>query len=93
LLVVLGRRAADLVITGLPHPTLTAILAVLHVGAGCSADAYALWGYGLSRLPARQVALLGNLELVCGIVVATALAGETFTPLHLAGAAFVLVGV
>ena len=44
-------------------------------------------------LPARQVAPLGNLELVCGIVVATALAGETFTLLQLAGAAFVLVGV
>ncbi len=44
-------------------------------------------------LPARQVALPGNLELVCGIVVATALAGDTFTPLQLAGAASVLVGV
>ena len=39
-----------------------------------------------NSLPARQVALLGSLDLVCGIVVATALAGETFTPLQLAGA-------
>ena len=83
----------ELVATGAPMPTPAGVVAILYLGAGCSAAAYALWGYGLSQLPTGQVALLGNLELLCGIVVAAVLAGEAFMPLQLAGAGLVLAGV
>jgi drug/metabolite transporter (DMT)-like permease len=84
---------AELVATGVPSPTSSGVIALLYLGAGCSAAAYALWSYGLSQLPAGQVALLSNLELVCGIVVAAALAGEAFTPLQLTGVVLVLGGI
>jgi drug/metabolite transporter (DMT)-like permease len=83
----------ELVATGLPTPTAGGVCALLYLGAGCSAAAYALWGYGLSKLPTGQVALLSNLELVCGLVVAAALAGEAFTPLQLTGVVLVLAGI
>jgi probable blue pigment (indigoidine) exporter len=85
--------AAELLTTGIPSPTPAAVCAILYLGAGCSAAAYALWGYGLSRLPAGQMALFSNLQLVCGIIASAALAGETFTPPQLAGAALVLAGI
>jgi probable blue pigment (indigoidine) exporter len=84
---------AELVATGFPTPTAGGVCALLYLGVGCSAAAYALWSYGLSQLPAGQVALLSNLELVCGIAVAAALAGEAFTPLQLTGVVLVLAGI
>jgi drug/metabolite transporter (DMT)-like permease len=93
LVVLAPVAAAELITTGLPRLTPTALAALLYLGAGCSAAAYALWGYGLSKLPAGQVALLSNLELVCGLIVAAVLAGEAFTPLQVGGAALVLAGI
>jgi drug/metabolite transporter (DMT)-like permease len=83
----------ELVVTGVSTLTPVTLCAVIYLGAVCSAAAYTLWGYGLSHLPAGQVALLSNLELVCGIVLAAGLAGEAFTPLQLTGAALVLAGI
>ncbi len=83
----------ELVASGAAMPTTAGLVAIVYLGAGCSAAAYALWGYGLSQLPTGHVALLGNLELICGIVVAAALAGEAFLPLQLAGAGLVLAGI
>jgi drug/metabolite transporter (DMT)-like permease len=93
LIVLAPFAVAELVATGLPTPTAGGVFALLYLGAGCSAAAYALWGYGLSQLPTGQVALLSNLELVCGIAVAAALAGEAFTPLQLTGMVLVLAGI
>ncbi len=85
--------AAELLATGIPSPTPTAVCALLYLGAGCSAGAYALWGYGLSHLPAGQMALFSNLQLVCGMALAAGMAGEVFIPLQLAGATLVLAGI
>jgi drug/metabolite transporter (DMT)-like permease len=93
LIVLAPFAVAELVATGPPTLTPAAVFALLYLGIGCSAAAYALWSYGLSQLPAGQVALLSNLELVCGLVVAAALAGEAFTPLQLTGVVLVLAGI
>jgi drug/metabolite transporter (DMT)-like permease len=93
LLILAPFALAELVVTGAPTLTPVALCAMIYLGVACSAAAYALWGYGLSHLPAGQVALLSNLELVCGIVVAAGLAGEAFTPLQIGGAALVLAGI
>ena len=93
LLILAPFALAELVVTGAPTLTPVALCALIYLGVACSGAAYALWGYGLSHLPAGQVALLSNLELVCGIVVAAGLAGEAFTPLQIGGAALVLAGI
>ena len=82
----------EVAVAGARLPDLDAVLLLLYLGAGCSAAAYALWGYGLSRLPAGQVALLGNLELLFGLMVA-ALLGEAFSPVQVAGGAAILAGI
>jgi drug/metabolite transporter (DMT)-like permease len=93
LLILAPFALAELVVTGVPTLTPVALGALIYLGAVCSAAAFALWGYGLSHLAAGQVALLSNLELVCGIVVAAGLAGEAFAPLQIGGAALVLAGI
>ena len=85
--------AGELAVTGLPFLDPRDAVLLLFLGAGCSGAAYALWGYGLSRLEAGQVALFNNLELVFGMVAAAAFLGEAITPGRLAGAALVLAGV
>lgn len=82
----------ELVVVGVPAPSVGTVLVVVYLGAGCSAAAYALWGYGLSHLPAGQVALLGNLELLFGIAFASLL-GETFLPIQALGGALILAGL
>jgi drug/metabolite transporter (DMT)-like permease len=84
--------AGELMFAGMSLPDFGTALLLLYLGVGCSAAAYALWGYGLSRLPAGQVALLGNLELLFGVTLA-ALLGEAFSPVQIAGGAAILAGI
>ena len=82
----------EVAVVGLPAPSLDTVLICIYLGAGCSAAAYALWGYGLSHLPAGQVALLGNLELLFGVACA-GLLGEAFLPIQALGGALILAGL
>jgi drug/metabolite transporter (DMT)-like permease len=82
----------ELAIRGVPALSLGTVLVLIYLGAGCSAVAHALWSYGLSRLPAGQVALLGNLELLVGVALA-GLLGEAFTPVQVLGGALIVVGL
>ena len=93
LMVLAPIAAAELITTGMPTPSPSAVVSLMYLGFGCSATAYALWGYALSRLPAGQVGLLSNVQLVGGLVVAALLAGEAFTPGQLVGVVLVLAGI
>jgi drug/metabolite transporter (DMT)-like permease len=85
--------AGEWLTSGVPVPDGRTLLLVAHLGAGCSAAAYGLWGYGLSRLEAGQVAIAGNLMFVFGLVAAALVLGEVPTPSRLLGAALILAGV
>ena len=85
--------AVECLMTGVPALDFRDALLLLHQGLGCSGAAYALWGYGLSRIEAGKVALFNNLELVSGLLAAAVFLGEAMTPVRLAGAGLVLAGV
>ena len=93
LVVLAPITVGELAVTGLPALAPRDALLLLHLGVGCSGAAYALWGYGLSKLEAGQAAVFNNLELVFGLLAATAFLGEAVAPGQLAGAGLVLAGV
>jgi drug/metabolite transporter (DMT)-like permease len=68
-------------------------LLLLYLGAGCSALAFILCGYGLAHLDAGHGAVFGNLKPLVGVVLAVVLLGESLSAGHLGGGAFVLLGV
>ena len=68
-------------------------LLLLYLGAGCSALAFVLLGYGLAHLEAGQGAAFGNLKPLVGVALAVALLGESVTPGLVGGAGLVLLGV
>lgn len=69
------------------------VLLLLYLGAGCSALAFVLCGYGLARLEAGQRAVFGNLKPLVGVALAVLLLGESLTMSHLIGGSLVLFGV
>ncbi len=66
---------------------------LVFLGAGCSAFAFVLAGYGLSLLEASQGAVLGNLKPLVGVALAVVLLGEPLTGRQLCGGLLVLLGV
>lgn len=58
-----------------------------------TAIAYVAWFFGLARLDAGAVGLIGLLNPVTGVVLGTALAAETLSGLQLTGMVLVLVGI
>nr|WP_226967251.1 EamA family transporter [Streptomyces phaeolivaceus] len=78
-----------------PPPTLSpgALLAFAHVSLIATALAFVAWFTGLRRLPAGTVGLIGLLNPVTGVLLGTAVAGESLTGRQLCGLLLVLVGV
>ncbi|MFC0714320.1 EamA family transporter [Cellulomonas biazotea] len=70
-----------------------AVLGFAYVSLVATAVAYLAWFTGLRRLPAGTVGLVGLLNPVAGVLLGVLLAGETLTPLQVAGVAVVLLGV
>lgn len=68
-------------------------LLLLYLGAGCSALAFLLCGYGLCRLEAGHGAVFGNLKPLVGVFLAVFLLGEPLTGSQVAGGVLILVGV
>lgn len=66
---------------------------LLFLGAGCSALAFVLAGYGMAHLEASHGAVLGNLKPLVGVVLAVLLLGEPLTNGQLGGGFLVLLGV
>ena len=68
-------------------------LLVLYLGAGCSAIAFILCGYGLSHLEAGHGAVYGNLKPLIGVALSMILLGEPLTVDKVLGGLLVLLGV
>ncbi|MFE7837108.1 EamA family transporter [Streptomyces sp. NPDC057474] len=81
-------------VEGLP-PALSpqALLAFAYVALIATALAFVVWFTGLRHLPAGTVGLIGLLNPVTGVLLGTAVAGETLTGRQLCGLVLVLTGV
>jgi drug/metabolite transporter (DMT)-like permease len=93
LLLLLPGVVVELLYHDLGPITATDGLWLLYLGVGSSAVAFVLWGYGLARLEARQVAAGGTLLPVSGVAAAALCLGEPLGAQHVAGAALVLLGI
>ncbi|MFJ9542822.1 DMT family transporter [Streptomyces sp. NPDC101225] len=71
----------------------SAVLAFGYVTTVATALAFAAWFAGLRRLPAATVGLVGLLNPVTGVLLGTAVAGETLTVRQVCGLALVLAGI
>ncbi|MCB0068975.1 MAG: EamA family transporter [Caldilineaceae bacterium] len=54
---------------------------------------YIIWNNGVKKIGGTRTALYGNLIQVIGVITATLLLGEQLTPLKIAGAAVIFVGL
>lgn len=93
LLFLLPGSGVELASSGVGPLTLGDGLLLLYLGAGCSALAFVLCGYGLAHLEAAHGAAVGNLKPLVGVALAVALLGEPLTAGQLGGGALVLLGV
>jgi probable blue pigment (indigoidine) exporter len=82
---------AAIVVEGRP-PTMdtSALLAFGYVTVVATAIAFAAWFTGLRHLSAGTVGLVGLLNPITGVLLGTAVAGETLAPHQIAGLALVL---
>ncbi|WP_188111261.1 EamA family transporter [Nocardioides antri] len=76
-----------------PQLDVPAIAGFVYLGSVGTAVAYVCWFYGLARMTAGAVALIGLLNPVVGTLLGVALAGELFGPLQAFGMLLVLGGV
>ncbi len=93
LLFLLPASAAELVVRGMAQPTVGDVLGLLYLGAGASALAFVLWGYGLRHLAAGRAAAFANLTPLVGVGVAALLLGEPISAVQLGGGLLILGGV
>ncbi|MFI1147788.1 DMT family transporter [Streptomyces sp. NPDC020817] len=69
------------------------LLGFAYVAVVATAVAFAAWFTGLRRLPAATVGLLGLLNPVTGVLLGTAIAGETLTLRQICGLLLTLTGI
>lgn len=92
-LFLLPAACLELAVTGAPTVTAGDAMLMLYLGAGCSALAFVLCGYGYAHLSAAQAAPFSNLKLLAGVGLAVALLGESLTTGRIMGGLLVLLGV
>ncbi|MFD9369985.1 EamA family transporter [Streptomyces sp. NPDC060020] len=76
-----------------PHLDGPALAGFGYVTVVATAVAFAAWFAGLRHLPAGTVGLLGLLNPVTGVLLGSAVSGESLGPLQLCGLALALTGV
>lgn len=76
-----------------PDLDVRALLAFGYVTVVATALAFAAWFAGLRRLPAANVGLLGLLNPVTGVLLGTAIAGESLTLRQICGLLLTLTGI
>ncbi|HWE89435.1 MAG TPA: DMT family transporter [Pseudonocardiaceae bacterium] len=69
------------------------LLRLGYLAVLCSVVAFALYNFGLERVPSSVAVNLLNIVPVAGLVWAVVLAGESVGPLQLVGGAIVIIGV
>lgn len=68
-------------------------LAILYLGAVCSAACYVIYSYALRHRDASEVGVYTNLVPIVGVAIAVLFLGETLLPLQVAGGAIALIGM
>ncbi|WP_254666511.1 DMT family transporter [Humibacillus sp. DSM 29435] len=76
-----------------PALSLGEVLAFGYVALPATAVAYSVWFYGLRRLPAGTVGVIGLLNPLTGTLLGAVLGSERLTTAQIAGAALILGGV
>jgi len=75
------------------HLTTQGLVGIFYGAVFSSTAAYFAWQYGLSKIPASQASFFFYLDPVTGVIVSVLLLGEQVTPIFLAGAALIVLGV
>jgi drug/metabolite transporter (DMT)-like permease len=77
---------------GVPRLDLTLLCwaLVLVLGLGCSAATYALWNWGVVRVPASRAGIFLNLEPLVGALLGILVLGETWGPATIVGGALIV---
>jgi drug/metabolite transporter (DMT)-like permease len=88
----LPAAAIEVAVRGTPNVDAGSVGAVLYLGVGASAVAYALWNFALGHVDASVAGPFINLVPVIGVALAL-LVGETMTILQLVGGLTVVSGV
>jgi drug/metabolite transporter (DMT)-like permease len=60
------------------------------LGLGCSAAAYALWNWGVGRVPASRAGVFLNLEPLVGALLGVLVLGDAWGPQTVVGGAMIL---
>lgn len=63
---------------------------VVVLGLGCSAAAYALWNWGVGRVPASRAGVFLNLEPLVGALLGVLVLGDAWGPQTVVGGAMIL---
>ena len=77
---------------GVPRLDLTAVgwTSVLVLGFGCSAATYALWNWGVGRVPASRAGVFLNLEPLVGALLGVLVLGDAWGVATVAGGALII---
>jgi drug/metabolite transporter (DMT)-like permease len=77
---------------GVPRLDLTPLgwASVLVLGLGCSAATYALWNWGVARVPASRAGVFLNLEPLVGALLGVLVLGESWGPGTVVGGALII---
>jgi drug/metabolite transporter (DMT)-like permease len=77
---------------GVPRLDLTLLgwASVLVLGLGCSAATYALWNWGVARVPASRAGVFLNFEPLVGALLGVLVLGEAWGPGTVVGGALII---
>ena len=77
---------------GVPRLDLTLLgwASVLVLGLGCSAATYALWNWGVARVPTSRAGVFLNLEPLVGALLGVVILGEEWGPGTVVGGALII---
>lgn len=77
---------------GVPRLDLTLLgwASVLVLGLGCSAATYALWNWGVARVPASRAGVFLNLEPLVGALLGVLVLGEAWGPGTVVGGTLII---
>jgi drug/metabolite transporter (DMT)-like permease len=77
---------------GVPRLDLTPLgwAAVLVLGLGCSAATYALWNWGVARVPASRAGVFLKPEPPAGALLGVLVLGEAWGPRTVVGGALII---
>jgi len=88
----LPASVVEIVISGVPSPSLRSWAGLIYLGSMAGSAAYLLYSFALRHLEASRVGVFTNIDPVVGLVTAAVFLGEMLTMAQGAGATLVLLG-